>query len=55
MRFLEVYLAHVTVADFRKNARGELGTRTATLDRAGVRTLRSNWICQAQRAKPLDG
>jgi hypothetical protein len=55
MRFLEVYLAHVTVADFRKNARGELGTRTATLDRAGVRKLRSNWIYQAQRAKPLDG
>ncbi|WP_034490541.1 hypothetical protein [Afifella pfennigii] len=44
MRFTEVYLAHVTEADFRKNRRGELGTRTATLDRAGVQKLRSNWI-----------
>jgi hypothetical protein len=34
----------VTVADFRRNPRGELGTRTATLDRAGIRKLRANWI-----------
>ncbi len=33
MKFTEVYLGQVTVADFRKNSRGELGTRTATLDR----------------------
>jgi hypothetical protein len=44
MRFTEVYLAHVTVEDFRKNARGELGTRTATLHREGVLKLRQNWI-----------
>ncbi len=44
MQFIEVYLAHVTVEDFRKNARGELGTRTATLDRHGVKKLRANWI-----------
>jgi len=44
MTFCEVYLAHVTEADFRKNNRGELGTRTATLDRAGVLKLRQNWI-----------
>ncbi len=44
MRFLEVYLAYVTEMDFRKNARGELGTRTATLDRAGVQKLRANWV-----------
>lgn len=44
MRFTEVYIAHVAEADFRKNARGELGTRTATLDRAGVQKLRSNWV-----------
>ena len=44
MRFTEVYLAHVTEADFRKNQRGELGTRTATLDRAGIQNLRANWI-----------
>jgi len=27
MRFVEVYLAEVTQSDFRKNSRGELGTR----------------------------
>ena len=44
MKFTEIYLGHVTVEDFRKNPRGELGTRTATLDRNGIRKLRSNWI-----------
>lgn len=44
MRFTEVYLAHVVPNDFRKNARGELGTRTATLDRDGIQKLRTNWI-----------
>ena len=44
MRFTEVYISEVTQADFRKNARGELGTRTATLDRAGIQKLRSNWV-----------
>jgi hypothetical protein len=44
MRFVEVYLGRVTVADFRRNPRGELGTRTATLDRAGIQKLRTNWI-----------
>ena len=42
--FIEVYLGKVAVADFRKNARGELGTRTATLHRAGIEKLRQNWI-----------
>ena len=44
MRFTEVYLAHVAESDFRKNPRGELGTRTATLDRKGVQRLRANWV-----------
>lgn len=44
MRFTEVYLAHVTAGDFRRNARGELGTRTATVDREGLKKVRSNWI-----------
>jgi len=44
MAFTEVYLGHVTVADFRSNPRGPLGTRTATLDRQGISRLRSNWI-----------
>jgi hypothetical protein len=44
MNFTEIYLGHVTVKDFRRNARGELGTRTATLDRAGIAKLRQNWV-----------
>ena len=40
----EIYLGHVTKADFRKNARGELGTRTATLHKAGIEKLRKSWI-----------
>ncbi len=44
MRFIEVYLAHVEEKDFRKNPRGELGTRTATLDRKGIQKLRDNWV-----------
>jgi len=43
MRFTEVYLAHVDKADFRKNARGELGTRTATLHKEGIAKLRAGW------------
>ena len=44
MNFTEVYLAQVSVEDFRKNPRGELGTRTATLHREGILKLRGNWI-----------
>ncbi|MFZ5559124.1 MAG: hypothetical protein ACOZDY_20800 [Pseudomonadota bacterium] len=44
MTFLEVYLGQVTQEDFRKNSRGELGTRTATLHREGIEKLRQNWI-----------
>lgn len=44
MNFIEVYLGEVKIADFRKNARSELGTRTATLHRNGIEKLRSNWI-----------
>jgi hypothetical protein len=44
LRFTEIYLGHVTAEDFRKNARGELGTRTATLHREGILKLRQNWI-----------
>jgi hypothetical protein len=40
----EIYLGHVTKADFRKNARGELGTRTATLHKKGIEKLRKSWI-----------
>jgi hypothetical protein len=44
MTFTEIYLGQVTIADFRRNPRGELGTRTATLHREGILKLRSNWI-----------
>jgi hypothetical protein len=44
MTFTEVYLAHVAKEHFRKNPRGELGTRTATLDRDGLQRLRGNWV-----------
>jgi hypothetical protein len=44
MTFTELYLGKVVIADFRKNLRGELGTRTATLHREGILKLRSNWI-----------
>jgi hypothetical protein len=44
MTFTEIYLGHVTRNDFRKNARGELGTRTATLDKDGISKLRKSWV-----------
>lgn len=47
MEFTEVYLGNVVCDDFRKNPRGELGTRTATLHKDGVAKLRSNWIYRA--------
>lgn len=44
LSFTEVYLGEVTIEDFRKNARGELGTRTATLHAEGMKKLRSRWV-----------
>jgi hypothetical protein len=44
LSFTEVYLGKVTVKDFRKNARGELGTRTATLHAQGIAKLRESWV-----------
>lgn len=51
MRFTEVYLAFVEESDFRKNNRGDLGTRTATLHREGILKLRQNWIYLDQRPR----
>jgi hypothetical protein len=48
MIFTEVYIGEVTREDFRKNARGELGTRTATLHAAGIARFRENWIYRLQ-------
>lgn len=50
MTFREIYLGKVEIADFRKNPRGELGTRTATLHREGILKLRGNWVYREQRA-----
>ena len=52
LEFTEVYLARVEVDDFRRNARGELGTRTATLHREGVRKLRAGWLYRTREFGP---
>jgi len=44
LRYTEIYLGKVGVSDFRKNPRGELGTRTATLHAEGIAKLRKSWI-----------
>src|SRR5947207_4104905 len=44
MTFTEIYLGQVAIEDFRRNPRGELGTRTATLHRGGILKLRRNWV-----------
>jgi hypothetical protein len=44
MTFTEVYLGQVCIDDFRRNPRGELGTRTATLHKDGIRKLRESWV-----------
>lgn len=45
-RIVEVLLAYLTdLDDFRRNPRrGELGTRTASPNRDGMRKLRGNWV-----------
>jgi hypothetical protein len=50
MSFTEVYLGQVGVDDFRRNERGDLGTRTSTLHADGIAKLRSNWIYRDQAA-----
>lgn len=52
MRFTEVYLAEVVEEDFRRNARSDLGTRTATLHKDGITKLRENWIYKVESAYP---
>ncbi|ODV10930.1 MAG: hypothetical protein ABT20_07000 [Rubrivivax sp. SCN 70-15] len=53
MTVREIYLGHVEKDDFRRNQRGELGTRTATLHAEGIAKLRSNWIYRDQSAATL--
>ena len=40
----EIYIGDVVVDDFRKNERGDLGTRTATLHGVGIKKFREGWI-----------
>lgn len=47
-RFSEVYLAQVERTDFRRNDRGELGTRTSSLHAEGIRKLREGWVYRDQ-------
>lgn len=49
--FNGVYLAQVRKENFRKNARGELGTRTATLNREGIKMLRERWLYRSATAR----
>lgn len=51
MRFTEVYLGQVEEADFRRNERGDLGTRTATLHKDGIAKLRKSWIYKEKRGE----
>lgn len=45
LTFREVYLGYVEEKDFRLNGRlSATGTRTATLDRNGLKRLRPNWV-----------
>lgn len=43
-RVVEVMLAELDTDDFRRNPRGELGTRTASPNRDGLRKLRNNRV-----------
>lgn len=52
MMFTEVYLGQVVLDDFRRNPRGELGTRTATLHAAGIAKLRQCWVYRPKRHSP---
>jgi hypothetical protein len=48
MGFTEIYLGQVVIDDFRRNPRGELGTRTATLHATGIAKLRGSWVYRDQ-------
>lgn len=49
LSFTEAYINQVAAVDFRKNPRSDLGTRTATLNREGIRLFRQNWIYKLKR------
>ncbi len=47
MTVTDVYLGHVTMEDFRRSPRGELGTPTATLHKSGIQRFRESWVYRA--------
>lgn len=65
LTFTAVFLGHVESEDYRRNERGELGTRTATLNATGLERFRQNWVyltnevrtkkkwCKEMGVKPL--
>jgi hypothetical protein len=48
LNFTNVFLAEVRKEEFRRNPRGELGTRTATLHREGIKNLRQHWLYRSK-------
>jgi hypothetical protein len=50
LTIIAVYLAQVRIENFRRNPRGELGTRTATLHREGIGMLRAKWLFRSTKA-----
>jgi hypothetical protein len=50
LTIIAVYWAQVRIEDFRRNPRGELGTRTATLHREGIGMLRAKWLFRSTKA-----
>jgi len=54
MAIEEIYLGQVTIADFRRNERGELGTKTATLHARGIAKLRQQWVYRAPAASSAE-
>lgn len=51
LRFVGVFLGHVTENDYRQNARGARGTRTATLSAEGLARYRKCWVYLADELR----
>jgi hypothetical protein len=51
----EILLADLGDADFRRNDRGTLGTRTASPNQYGLQKLRSNWVYRLSNPREARG
>ena len=47
----EIFLGNIVSKDFRFNARGERGTKTASLDSSGLARYRPNWVYVSEFAR----